>query len=181
MVDGKVRAINKGGRVFPILLLAFIFVPIIEISLFIQVGSLLGMWPTIALVLITAFVGASLVRSQGIQTLLSVQHRLHQGELPAQQIIEGVMLAVAGVLLLVPGFLTDALGMVVLLPAPRALLANYLMNKVVVNGVSGRFQAQFDDSRHNKAPFDRDFEPSETGKTFEGEFERKDYEHNSLK
>ncbi|MCV6068867.1 FxsA family protein, partial [Escherichia coli] len=98
---------------FPILLLAFIFVPIIEIGLFIQVGGFLGLWPTIALVLITAFVGASLVRSQGIQTLMSVQGRLEQGEIPAQQIFEGVMLAVAGVLLLTPGFMTDALGMVV--------------------------------------------------------------------
>ena len=60
---------------FPILLLLFIFVPIIEIGLFIQVGGFLGLWPTIALVLVTAFVGASLVRSQGIQTLMSVQGR----------------------------------------------------------------------------------------------------------
>ncbi|EVT76529.1 fxsA cytoplasmic membrane family protein, partial [Vibrio parahaemolyticus V-223/04] len=67
----------------------------------------LGLWPTIALVLITAFVGASLVRSQGIQTLMSVHGRLEQGEIPAQQIFEGVMLAVAGVLLLTPGFMTD--------------------------------------------------------------------------
>jgi len=83
--------------VFPILLLLFILVPIIEIGLFIQVGGFLGLWPTIALVLITAFVGASLVRSQGLQTLMNVQNRLQQGELPAQQIFEGVMLAVAGV------------------------------------------------------------------------------------
>ncbi|MGR5542676.1 FxsA family protein, partial [Vibrio campbellii] len=90
------------------LLIAFIFVPIIEIALFVQVGGVIGMWPTIALVLLTAIVGASLVRSQGIQTLLSVQSRLEQGELPAQQILEGVMLAVCGVLLLTPGFMTDA-------------------------------------------------------------------------
>lgn len=76
----------------------------IEIALFIQVGGVLGVWPTIALVLLTAIVGASLVRSQGLQTLLTVQQRLAQGQLPAQQILEGVMLAVAGVLLLTPGF-----------------------------------------------------------------------------
>ncbi|NVP03527.1 FxsA family protein, partial [Photobacterium damselae subsp. damselae] len=102
---------------FPILLLLFIFVPIIEIALFIQVGGFLGLWPTIALVLITAVVGASLVRSQGLATLTSVQNRLQQGELPAQQIVEGVMLAVAGVLLLTPGFMTDCMGMTILLPA----------------------------------------------------------------
>lgn len=64
---------------FPILLLLFIFVPIIEIALFIQVGGFIGLWPTIALVLITAIVGASLVRSQGLATLTSVQNRLQQG------------------------------------------------------------------------------------------------------
>ena len=126
---------------FPILLLLFIFVPIIEIGLFIQVGGFLGLWPTIALVLITAFVGASLVRSQGIQTLMSVQGRLQQGEMPAQQILEGVMLAVAGVLLLTPGFMTDALGMLVLLPAPRAMIAKKMMEKMVVTNMSGGFHA----------------------------------------
>lgn len=85
---------------FPILLLLFILVPIVEIGLFIQVGGFLGLWTTIFLVILTALVGASLVRSQGIATLMSVQSKLQQGEMPAQQILEGVMLAVAGVLLL---------------------------------------------------------------------------------
>lgn len=159
---------------FPILLLAFIFVPIIEIGLFIQVGGFLGLWPTIALVLITAFVGASLVRSQGIQTLMSVQGRLEQGELPAQQIFEGVMLAVAGVLLLTPGFMTDALGMLVLLPAPRAAIAKYLMSKMVVKTVHGggfSNQGPFEQDPFRRDPFDSQ---SDNGNTFEGEYERKD-------
>ncbi len=127
---------------FPILLFLFIAVPVIEIALFIQVGGVLGVWPTIALVLLTAIVGASLVRSQGLQTLLTVQQRLAQGQLPAQQILEGVMLAVAGVLLLTPGFFTDILGMLVLLPAPRAYFAKQLMSRVVVGNIhasGGRF------------------------------------------
>jgi UPF0716 protein FxsA len=165
--------------VFPILLLLFIFVPIIEIGLFIQVGGFLGLWPTIALVLITAFVGASLVRSQGIQTLMSVQGRLQQGEMPAQQILEGVMLAVAGVLLLTPGFMTDALGMLVLLPAPRAMIAKKMMEKMVVSNMSGGFhaggQAGFGQSPFGQDPFNRDpSDQSKDGNTFEGEFEKKD-------
>jgi len=165
--------------VFPILLLLFIFVPIIEIGLFIQVGGFLGLWPTITLVLITAFVGASLVRSQGIQTLMSVQGRLQQGEMPAQQILEGVMLAVAGVLLLTPGFMTDALGMLVLLPAPRAMIAKKMMEKMVVKNMSGGFhaggQAGFGQSPFGDDPFNRDpFDQSKGGNTFEGEFEKKD-------
>ncbi|CAH7168699.1 Protein affecting phage T7 exclusion by the F plasmid [Vibrio chagasii] len=164
---------------FPILLLLFIFVPIIEIGLFIQVGGFLGLWPTIALVLITAFVGASLVRSQGIQTLMSVQGRLQKGEMPAQQILEGVMLAVAGVLLLTPGFMTDALGMLVLLPAPRAMIAKKMMEKMVVKNMSGGFhaggQAGFGQSPFGDEPFNRDpFDQSKGGNTFEGEFEKKD-------
>ncbi|WP_282177859.1 FxsA family protein [Vibrio nereis] len=164
---------------FPILLLLFIFVPIIEIGLFISVGGYLGLWPTIALVLITAFVGASLVRSQGLQTLMSVQGRLQQGELPAQQILEGVMLAVAGVLLLTPGFMTDGLGMLVLLPAPRAAIAKYLMSKMVVKSVGGGFhgsfhQGPFNQDLFNDDPFKRDPFDSQKGDTFEGEYERKD-------
>lgn len=164
---------------FPILLLLFIFVPIIEIGLFIQVGGFLGLWPTIALVLITAFVGASLVRSQGIQTLMSVQGRLQQGEMPAQQILEGVMLAVAGVLLLTPGFMTDALGMLVLLPAPRAMIAKKMMEKMVVKNMSGGFhaggQTGFGQSPFGQDPFNRDpFDQPKDGNTFEGEFEKKD-------
>jgi len=154
--------------VFPILLLLFIAVPIIEIGLFIQVGGFIGLWPTIALVLITAFVGASLVRSQGLQTLLTVQQRMQRGEMPAQQIVEGVMLAVAGVLLLTPGFMTDALGMVVLLPAPRAMLAKYLMSKVVVSNISGGFHSSHFE-RDSYRPHD-----SHQGHTFDGEYENKD-------
>ena len=166
---------------FPILLLMFIFVPIIEIGLFISVGGYLGLWPTIALVLITAFVGASLVRSQGLQTLMSVQNRLQQGELPAQQILEGVMLAVSGVLLLTPGFMTDALGILVLLPAPRAAMAKYLMSKMTVQSVGGGFQGGFGSGNFQQGPFDQDpfNQQPKDGNTFEGEYERKDGDDNN--
>ncbi|MGI2589962.1 FxsA family protein [Vibrio cholerae] len=152
---------------FPILLFLFIAVPVIEIALFIQVGGVLGVWPTIALVLLTAIVGASLVRSQGLQTLLTVQQRLAQGQLPAQQILEGVMLAVAGVLLLTPGFFTDILGMLVLLPAPRAYFAKQLMSRVVVGNIHAS-EAGFEQPN----PFHDRANPN--GTTYEGEFERKD-------
>ncbi|CAM3740756.1 phage T7 F exclusion suppressor FxsA [Vibrio aerogenes CECT 7868] len=158
---------------FPIILGLFIAVPVIEIGLFIQVGGFIGLWPTIGLVLITAFVGASLVRSQGIQTLMTVQQRIQAGELPAQQILEGVLLAVAGVLLLTPGFMTDMMGMTVLLPGPRARLARYLMGKVVVQG---QFNAGFgQNTYHHDHPGD-----SSEGQTYEGEYEHKD-DHDRLK
>lgn len=152
---------------FPILLVAFISLPIIEIAVFIQMGSLIGLWSTIALVLLTAVVGASLVRSQGILTLASVQRRMQQGEIPAQQIMEGVMLAVAGVLLLTPGFITDTLGLILLLPVPRARLANYFMSKVVVSHMSGQSSSHFDSSSFHT-------DNTRQGNTFEGEFQRKE-------
>ncbi|MGF1732461.1 FxsA family protein [Photobacterium kasasachensis] len=165
---------------FPVLLFLFIVVPIIEIALFVQLGGFLGLWPTITLVLVTAVVGASLVRSQGIATLMSVQSRLQQGELPAQQIVEGVMLAVAGVLLLTPGFMTDALGMLVLLPAPRAMLAKQLMSRVKVQNMGSGFSAGFGGGQgfSGQGPFDHRSDsfnqrPSD-GDVFDGEYERKD-------
>ncbi|GAB6263888.1 FxsA family protein [Photobacterium sp. R1] len=162
---------------FPVLLLLFILVPVIEIALFIQVGGVLGLWTTLFLVLLTAIVGASLVRSQGIATLLSVQDRLNQGELPAQQILEGVMLAVAGVLLLTPGFMTDAMGLIVLLPGPRAAIARYLMTKVKIqsmhqNGFGGRFGSHGPFSHRD--PFGHDQSGNQQGDVFDGEYERKD-------
>ncbi|ANO33909.1 FxsA family protein [Vibrio breoganii] len=155
---------------FPILLLLFILVPIVEIGLFIQVGGFLGVWTTIFLVILTALIGASLVRSQGIATLLSVQSRLQQGEMPAQQIIEGVMLAVAGMLLLTPGFMTDALGMLVLLPKPRAIIAQQLMKRVQVNSMHSGFQSHT--HFEQRGPFDS--HQKDDGNVFEGEFEKKD-------
>jgi UPF0716 protein FxsA len=184
--------------VFPVLLFLFILVPIVEIGLFVQVGGFFGLWPTLAFVLVTAVVGASLVRSEGIATLMSVQSRLQQGEIPAQQIVEGVMLAVAGVLLLTPGFMTDALGMIVLLPAPRAMLAKQLMSRVKVNGMGSGFSAGFGGGQgfDNQSPFGQQgpfdgadpFEQKRSqetrntdnrdGDVFDGEFERKDDKNN---
>ena len=98
--------------------------------------------------------------------------------MPAQQILEGVMLAVAGVLLLTPGFMTDAFGMLVLLPAPRAIMAKKLMEKMVVKNMSGGFHAGgsagFGHSPFEQDPFHRDpFNNSNDSNTFEGEFEKK--------
>nr|WP_284676650.1 FxsA family protein [Vibrio sinus] len=140
----------------------FIAIPVIEIAIFIQVGSVIGLWPTAALVLISAFVGASLVRSQGLKMLISVQQRLQRGEIPTQEIFEGVMLAVAGFLLITPGFLTDLMGMILLLPLPRKHLSQYVMKKAEIKmATRGGF---------NQAPFGKD----ETGSTYEGEYETKD-------
>ncbi len=90
--------------------------------LLIRVGGYFGALPTIALVMLTAIIGVALLRRQGAATLLRANERLNAGEVPAGEMIEGVMLAVSGALLLTPGFVTDAVGFALLVPAARRWL-----------------------------------------------------------
>ena len=91
-------------RVFPVMATIFLIVPIIEIYLLIQVGGLIGVIPTIGLVVLTAVIGAALLRVQGLQTYLRFNQALNAGRLPATEILEGVALLIGGALLLTPGF-----------------------------------------------------------------------------
>ena len=111
-------------RIFPILMAIFIIVPIIEIYLLIQIGGIIGVLPTIALVILTAVVGAALLRIQGFQTYMRFNQAFAEGRLPATEIIEGVALLIGGALLLTPGFFTDIIGFLCLIPfSRRALIA----------------------------------------------------------
>lgn len=109
------------------LLLAFVVIPIIEMYFLIKVGQWLGAWPTIGLVLLTAIVGAALLRQQGFATLSRSRERLAAGQLPAREMAEGLLLAVGGALLLTPGFVTDAFGFLCLLPPTRKIMARALL------------------------------------------------------
>lgn len=101
----------------------FTAVPIIEMYLLITVGGYIGVAPTILFVMLTAVVGVTLLRWQGTQTLQRGMSRVGQGQLPGQEIAEGMMLAVAGALLLTPGFVTDTFGFLLLVPPVRKALA----------------------------------------------------------
>ncbi len=101
------------------LFLLFLIVPLVEIYILIQVGSVIGALPTILMVVLTAILGAALLRQQGLSTLARLQHQLNAGELPAVTLLEGVVLLMAGGLLLTPGFFTDALGFAALVPGLR--------------------------------------------------------------
>lgn len=101
------------------LLLLFFTVPLVEIYVLLEVGAVIGALPTIGLVVLTAVLGAGLIRAQGISTLGRVQQELDRGELPAVGIIEAALLLVAGALLLTPGFVTDTLGFLILVPPLR--------------------------------------------------------------
>ncbi|TYL47952.1 FxsA family protein [Marinomonas sp. IMCC 4694] len=112
-------------------LLLFILVPIIELTVLIQVGSKIGSLTTIGLVFLTAIVGVTLIRKQGLETSLKAQEKMRRGELPASEVAEGIMLIFAGLCLLIPGFVTDALGALLLVPPLRKLFAAGLIVKFV--------------------------------------------------
>ncbi|WP_299003928.1 FxsA family protein [uncultured Shewanella sp.] len=149
---------------FLLILLLFIVLPILELAVLIRVGEVLGTWPTVGLVILTAIVGISLVRSQGIHTLMQVQKKLSNGEAPGQEIVEGMMLGLAGLLLVVPGFITDFIGILLLTRFIRIPVAGFLYKrmqlKVVANGrgsMEGRQQSPFGGASQGQT-FDGDFE-----------------------
>jgi len=107
----------------------FIIVPIAEIATFIQVGDVIGLWPTLGIILLTAFLGTGLLRYQGITTLNQAQASLNQGELPLTSVIHGVFLLVAGLLLLTPGFITDVVGFLLFIPPLRLVMAKWAIDK----------------------------------------------------
>ena len=155
-----------------ILFLLFIVMPILEMWLLIEVGSHIGAINTIALVLLTAVVGMALLRQQGLSTLTQLNQRLNQGQLPAEQILGGVLLAVGGALLLTPGFVTDAIGFACLLPFSRRLIVAALLKRGLVHAQTrsgfgaqqaGEFQAR---SRSDSG--------GQAGSTIKGEYRRED-------
>lgn len=126
---------------FRALFLLFLVVPIVEIALLLKVSDIIGGAATLAWVIITAYFGAKFVKQQGLNTLADVQRQTAQGQLPGAAIFSGVCLLIAGVLLLTPGLMTDALGFLLLVPAVRTALANSLMQQAAAKVQSG--QAQF--------------------------------------
>ncbi|MBT7560136.1 MAG: FxsA family protein [Rhodobacterales bacterium] len=119
------------------MLIIFIAIPIIEIALFIQVGGAIGLYPTLAIVLLTAILGTTLLKSQGLSALGTLQNSLQLGQNPMKQIIHGAMILISGVFLLTPGFFTDAFGILLLVPRFRSFLINLgaekLANKMNIN------------------------------------------------
>lgn len=113
----------------PFLLLA---VPLTEIAVFVLVGSQIGVLPTIALVVLTAVTGAALLRHQGIATLMRIRTEVDAGRVPGRELVNGVMILAAGILLLTPGFVTDTIGLLLFVPPVRDFLWNAVGRRVVV-------------------------------------------------
>lgn len=117
---------------FRLLLALFFIIPLVEIYLLIKIGGLIGAVPTVFLVVFTAVLGATLLRQQGFATLARVQATLARGEIPAVEVLEGAVLLIGGVLLLTPGFFTDAIGFLCLVPTLRRRLILWAIRRGIV-------------------------------------------------
>ncbi len=117
-----------------ILFLALIGVPLIEIAVFIEVGGTIGLWPTLAVIVITAVAGTALLRQQGLATLRSAQREMEAGNVPVRELFDGVCILAAGAFLLTPGFVTDGVGLALMVPPVRAVLGRWLWQAVATKG-----------------------------------------------
>ncbi len=148
------------------LLVLFMAIPLIEIGLFIQIGGLIGLWPTLAIVLITAIAGTSLVRGQGRDVMGQIQRSFGTLNDPTEPLAHGAMILFAGALLLTPGFFTDAVGFLLLIPPVRKYVFNALRSQIHVQGFppgqsgqgfgSDTIDGEFEDVSTTPSP-DRDF------------------------
>ena len=112
------------------LLIAFLLVPLVEIGLFIQIGGFIGLWPTLAIVVVTAIVGAKLVQHQGSGVLARLQSSFQDLRDPSEPLAEGAMILFSGALLLTPGFFTDAVGLSLMVPQVRQLLFDAVRSRM---------------------------------------------------
>ncbi|MFK7944855.1 MAG: FxsA family protein [Paracoccaceae bacterium] len=163
------------------LFLILLAVPIIEIALFIELGGLIGTWPTVGIVILTALVGSIMLRRQGLAALANAQQRLAQGEAPGQLLADGVMIVFAGALLLTPGFFTDAVGFLLLIPGVRVWLFGFIVRnikfdkvEVKMSGPGGTQQGTWEDLRGGRPRGGRAHETGQGdvgGQTVDGVFE----------
>jgi len=112
------------------LFLAFTIIPVFEIYLLIEIGSVFGVFTSIALVVFTGFLGAYLARIQGLQTLFRIQESLREGRMPSAELLDALLIGIAGLVLLTPGFLTDTVGFVLLIPSTRNAIKCWLQSKI---------------------------------------------------
>jgi UPF0716 protein FxsA len=115
-----------------ILFLVFLIVPLIEIAFFVLIGQAIGLWPTLAGVLVTAVAGALVLRWQGTALIAEIRGTLGQGRLPARAMADAMMVGVAGLLLLLPGYFSDIIGILLLIPPVRSLIYAALASRLRV-------------------------------------------------
>ncbi len=168
-----------------ILILIFVAIPLLEIALLIKIGQLIGFWATILIVLVTAIVGGWLLHSQGMEALRRVLAAVDEGKPPVTPILDGLLLLMAGFLLLTPGVITDTIGIILLIPPVRQLLARHVLSRafvVTVGGQTWREGTSSPDAATRWPDGEREagrrqgrptsHRPTASGPVIEGEFER---------
>ena len=142
--------------------LFFIAIPIIEVILFITVGKYIGLWNTIFIIITTGIIGAILVKSQGITILNNALEEIRSNKMPILSIFEGVAILIAGAFLLTPGFLTDTIGCVLLIPKARNIIINYITSYLKKRTINKKKTTYYSNKEYKE------------NKTFEGDFEEID-------
>jgi UPF0716 protein FxsA len=112
------------------LFLAFTLIPVVEIYLLIKIGAYVGAFNTVVIVIVTGFIGAYLARLQGMQTMFRMRTSLQQGIMPTNDLIDALLIFIAGIVLLTPGFVTDAAGLLILFPHTRRIFKQFLQRKL---------------------------------------------------
>ena len=118
------------------LFLLFIAVPIVEIALFIKVGGFLGVWPTICIIILTAVLGTTLVKQQGLAVIQQIKNEVIKLNDPTEAIAHGALILISGVLLLTPGFFTDFIGFILMIPKVRTVIYFQIRSRFVLKGFS---------------------------------------------
>jgi UPF0716 protein FxsA len=149
----------------PWLPVLFIIIPFSELMILLQVGASLGVWWTLGIIIVTAMVGYHLFRYQGLKTWQEVQSQLAQGEMPAESVLEGVIILLAGALMITPGLITDTIGLICLLPFSRkwvlAILKHRFKSKISAHATQFHYHSE---EHFRASPFE------EEGRTFDGEY-----------
>ncbi|MCH9808973.1 MAG: FxsA family protein [Alphaproteobacteria bacterium] len=157
-------------------LLIFIVVPIVEIILLVQIGGMIGWLATILIVILTAFIGTTLLRQQGFGVMARAVDSLGSGKMPMEPVIEGMCLLVAGAFLLTPGLITDTVGFLLLVPVLRMSLAKWLLRRILESGrvnVSV-FRGSAEDGSYSESHTEYQSRPGPQDGVIDGEFERVD-------
>ena len=113
-----------------IFILIFILVPVAELGVLLFSGQTIGVWPTLILLIVTGLLGSYLAKKQGINTIRKVQEQIQFGKVPGNEILDGLCVLFGGILLLLPGFLTDILGLILLLPFTRTLIKPFILKLI---------------------------------------------------
>jgi UPF0716 protein FxsA len=149
-------------------LFLFLLFPLVELAVMIKIGSSIGVGWTLILLILSTFIGIGMLRVAGFTTLWRARMRIAMGEVPEKEITQGLTMAVSGTLFMLPGFISDALALLVLLPVTRKLMVGAAMNRLNIRtGGATTYQ-------HRPGEFRQDPSRSEAPRVIEGEYERRD-------